>query len=189
MGFTIEDKLVIGVTSSALFDLAESRSVYETQGVEQYRLHQEQNLDVPFPKGVAFPFVHRFLSINGAFPDEKPVEVVLLSRNSPETGLRVFRSRGDTTSSAIRSIAMASAVRLRVSIQRAERALRDPDRGGFRELRRVSATSVVRRRHAGDDEALRCDVGAGGGGVAETRLSFRTWFVWIGGYRDIERFS
>lgn len=92
MGFPIEGKLVIGVASSALFDLAESHSVYETQGVEQYRLHQEQNLDVPFPKGVAFSFVRRFLSINGAFPDEKPVEVVLLSGNSPETGLRVFRS-------------------------------------------------------------------------------------------------
>jgi 5'-nucleotidase len=92
MGFPIEDKLVIGVASSALFDLAESRDVYEKQGVGQYRLHQEQNLDVPFPKGVAFPFVRRFLSINRAFPDEKPVEVVLLSRNSPETGLRAFRS-------------------------------------------------------------------------------------------------
>jgi len=61
-------------------------------GVEEYRLHQEKNLDVPFQKGVAFPFIRRFLSINKAFPKQLPVEVVLLSRNSPETGMRVFRS-------------------------------------------------------------------------------------------------
>lgn len=92
MGFQIEDRLVIGVASSALFDLAESQCVCETQGVEQYRLRQEQNLDAPFPRGGAFPFVRRFLSIDQAFPDEKPVEVALRSRNSPETGLLVFRS-------------------------------------------------------------------------------------------------
>jgi 5'-nucleotidase len=83
---------VIGVASSALFDLAESDEIYRTEGVEQYRLHQEKNLDVPFPKGVAFPFIRRFLHINRVFPKQSPVEVVLLSRNSPETGLRVFRS-------------------------------------------------------------------------------------------------
>ncbi|CAJ0813858.1 hypothetical protein LMG18101_02055 [Ralstonia flaminis] len=83
---------MIGVASSALFDLAESDEIYRTEGVEQYRLHQEKNLDVPFPKGVAFPFIRRFLHINRVFPKQSPVEVVLLSRNSPETGLRVFRS-------------------------------------------------------------------------------------------------
>ena len=92
MAYPIENKLVIGVASSALFDLSESNDVYETQGVDEYRRHQEKNIDVPFRKGVAFPFVRRFLSINQAFPAETPVEVVLLSRNSPETGLRVFRS-------------------------------------------------------------------------------------------------
>ncbi|WP_199030632.1 5'-nucleotidase [Ralstonia flaminis] len=92
MAYPIERKLVIGVASSALFDLAESDEIYRTEGVEQYRLHQEKNLDVPFPKGVAFPFIRRFLHINRVFPKQSPVEVVLLSRNSPETGLRVFRS-------------------------------------------------------------------------------------------------
>lgn len=92
MAYPIEKKLVISVASSALFDLTESHEVYKTQGVEEYRRHQEINIDVPFPKGVAFPFIRRFLAINKAFPQELPVEVVLLSRNSPETGLRVFRS-------------------------------------------------------------------------------------------------
>ena len=92
MTYPIEQKLVISVASSALFDLSESDQIYQKKGVEEYRRHQEQNLDVPFPKGVAFPFIRRFLNINHTFPEQSPVEVVLLSRNSSETGLRIFRS-------------------------------------------------------------------------------------------------
>ena len=92
MAYPIERKLVISIASSALFDLSESHDVYVNNGVDAYRLHQEKNIDNPFPKGVAFPFIRRFLAINNAFPDQSPVEVVLLSRNSPETGLRIFRS-------------------------------------------------------------------------------------------------
>jgi 5'-nucleotidase len=92
MSYPIERKLVIGIASSALFDLSESHGVYVSEGVEQYRIHQEERLDIPFPKGVAFPFIRRFLGINKAFAKQAPVEVVLLSRNSPETGMRVFRS-------------------------------------------------------------------------------------------------
>ncbi|WP_236235375.1 5'-nucleotidase [Pseudomonas faucium] len=92
MPYPIEQKLVVGVASSALFDLTDSDAIYQSEGVDAYRQHHEAHLDVPFPKGVAFPFIRRFLSINKAFPEQLPVEVVLLSRNSPETGLRVFRS-------------------------------------------------------------------------------------------------
>ena len=92
MAYPIEKKLVISVASSALFDLSESDQIYQTRGVEEYRKHQEQNLDVPFNKGVAFPFIRRFLHINHIFPEQSPVEVVLLSKNSSETGLRIFRS-------------------------------------------------------------------------------------------------
>lgn len=92
MTYPIEKKLVIGVASSALFDLTESNDVYLQQGVEPYRQHQLENIDKPLKKGAAFPFVRRFLAINKAFPELLPVEVVLLSRNSPETGLRALRS-------------------------------------------------------------------------------------------------
>ncbi|MBQ0747671.1 MAG: 5'-nucleotidase [Marinobacter sp.] len=92
MPYPIEDKLVIAVASSALFDLSESDHVFRTQGEKAYRKHQEAHLNVPLEKGVAFPFVRRFLSINQRFPDKSPVEVVLLSRNSAITGKRVFRS-------------------------------------------------------------------------------------------------
>ncbi|XOB90743.1 5'-nucleotidase [Pseudomonadota bacterium 24LQ007] len=92
MPYPIEDKLVIAVASSALFDLSESDLVFRTHGEKAYRKYQEANLDSPLEKGVAFPFVRRFLAINQRFPDKSPVEVVLLSRNSAITGKRVFRS-------------------------------------------------------------------------------------------------
>ena len=92
MPFPIEDKLVIGVASSALFDLSESHQVYLDQGPDEYRAYQERQRDVVLARGVAFPFIRRFLGINRCFPQQAPVEVVLLSRNSPETGLRVMRS-------------------------------------------------------------------------------------------------
>lgn len=92
MAYLIEKKLVIAIASSALFDLSESDQVFREQGEEAYRKFQEEHLDVTFNKGVAFPFIRRFLSLNKAFPAQEPVEVVLLSRNSPETGMRVFRS-------------------------------------------------------------------------------------------------
>lgn len=92
MSYPIEDKLVIAVSSSALFDLTDSHQVFLDKGIEEYRHHQEEHLDIPFEHGVAFPFIRRFLNINHVFPEEQPVEVVLLSRNSPETGLRIFRS-------------------------------------------------------------------------------------------------
>lgn len=92
MGFQIENKLVIGVASSALFDLSVSHQVYLDSGPDEYRKYQEANLDTILGKGVAFPFIRRFLNINKCFPRQTPVEVVLFSRNSPETGLRVMRS-------------------------------------------------------------------------------------------------
>jgi 5'-nucleotidase len=92
MPFQIENKLVIGVASSALFDLNDSHQVYLDSGPDEYRDFQERNIDTILDKGVAFPFIRRFLNINKCFPRQNPVEVVLFSRNSPETGLRVMRS-------------------------------------------------------------------------------------------------
>lgn len=92
MAYPIEHKLVIGIASSALFDLTESHRVYLENGAEEYRKYQEAHLDVILQRGVAFPFIRRFLSINRHFARQAPVEVVLFSRNSPETGLRVMHS-------------------------------------------------------------------------------------------------
>lgn len=92
MPYSIDKKLVIAIASSALFDLSESQNVYRENGVDAYRVFQEDNIDNTLKKGVAFPFIRRLLKLNELFSDLQPVEVVLLSRNSPETGMRVFRS-------------------------------------------------------------------------------------------------
>jgi len=92
MPYPIERKLVVAVSSSALFDLSESHAVFVDQGPKAYKKFQEDKLDKVLEKGVAFPFIKRFLKINQRFPEKLPVEVVLLSRNSAATGKRVFRS-------------------------------------------------------------------------------------------------
>ena len=92
MSYPIEQKLVIAIASSALFNLSESDLVFREQGEKAYRQYQQDHLRTPLDKGVAFPFVRRFLTINQKFPDQCPVEVVLLSRNSAITGKRVFNS-------------------------------------------------------------------------------------------------
>lgn len=94
MAYELNNRLVIGVASSAVFDLRESDAVFRSQGEEQYRKFQEENLGVPLPKGIAFPFIKRLLTLNdlSAEPSDPYVEVVLLSRNDPDTGLRVMRT-------------------------------------------------------------------------------------------------
>ncbi|XFA71835.1 5'-nucleotidase [Thermosynechococcaceae cyanobacterium Okahandja] len=92
MGYAIENKLVIGVASSALFDLTESDAVFRNEGEETYRLFQRQKKHEVLPRGVAFPFIRRFLNLNRAYPEQEPVEVILLSKNDPDTGQRVFHS-------------------------------------------------------------------------------------------------
>jgi len=92
MPYPIERKLVVGISSNALFDLAFEDNIFLDQGLEAYKNYQLQNRDKTISTGAAFPFIKRFLNINKAYPKEQPVEVVLLSKNSPETGLRIFNS-------------------------------------------------------------------------------------------------
>jgi 5'-nucleotidase len=94
MPYELDNRLVVGVASSAVFDLTDSDAVFRSQGEEQYRKYQEENLCNPLPKGFAFPFVKRLLSLNELSPDpaDPLVEVVLLSRNDPDTGLRVMKT-------------------------------------------------------------------------------------------------
>lgn len=90
--FPIEQKLVVAVASSALFDLTESDQVFREQGSVAYRKFQRERENDPLHPGVAFPFIRRLLNIPGAKAGDEPVEVILLSRNDADTGLRVFNS-------------------------------------------------------------------------------------------------
>ncbi|WP_137938294.1 5'-nucleotidase [Chitinivorax sp. B] len=90
MPYELEKRLVVGLASSALFDLAESDQVFREQGEATYRQYQRDKQHQPLAPGVAFPFIKRLLSINAVNPADPPIEVILLSRNDPDTGMRVM---------------------------------------------------------------------------------------------------
>ncbi|MFD7081586.1 5'-nucleotidase [Streptomyces sp. NPDC059918] len=93
MKYDLSGRVVIGIASSALFDLTDCDAVFREQGEDAYRRFQEAHVDEVLDKGVAFPFVRRLLSLNDlAEPLDPLVEVIILSRNDPDTGLRVMRS-------------------------------------------------------------------------------------------------
>lgn len=91
MPVTFAGKLVIAISSRALFDLTESHHVYEAEGVSVYAKYQIAHENEILKPGVAFPLVQKLLNINNA-QAEPLVEVLLLSRNSADTGLRIFNS-------------------------------------------------------------------------------------------------
>ncbi len=92
MTYPIEKKLVVAVSSRAVFDLEEANEIFDAKGTEAYRQYQMARLDVPLAKGVAFPFVSRLLRLNELHPKQVPIEVVVLSRSSADIGQRFFRS-------------------------------------------------------------------------------------------------
>jgi 5'-nucleotidase len=97
-----QDSLVIGISSRALFDLRESHAVFESRGLAAYADYQVAHEDSFLEPGVAFPLVRKLLALNEAradatspahpLPDHPRVEIILLSRNSADTGLRIFNS-------------------------------------------------------------------------------------------------
>ncbi|WP_250460852.1 5'-nucleotidase [Microbulbifer litoralis] len=88
----LTDKLVIAISSRALFDLQDSHRVFEEQGLDAFSQYQVEHENDVLRKGDAFPLVEKFLQINERLGGESRVEVILLSRNSADTGLRVFNS-------------------------------------------------------------------------------------------------
>ncbi|KRG70633.1 5'-nucleotidase [Pseudoxanthomonas dokdonensis] len=85
--------LTVAVTSRALFDLEESHRLFEAEGITAYSDYQRQHEDDVLAPGIAFPVVRKLLALNVGAPADAPrVEVILLSRNSADTGLRIFNS-------------------------------------------------------------------------------------------------
>jgi|TARA_B110000027_G_scaffold88163_1_gene93396 5'-nucleotidase len=87
-----ESKLIIGISSRALFNLDESHKIYEKEGLDSYRDYQIANEDKTLEPGEAFNLVKKILQINTLYKDEKRIEVILLSRNTSDTGLRIRNS-------------------------------------------------------------------------------------------------
>jgi 5'-nucleotidase len=91
MAKTLTHKLVVCISSRALFDLSDSHAVYEEQGVDAYQAYQIAHENEPLLPGGAFALVKKLLRMN-ELHDNLFVEIVLLSRNSADTGLRIFNS-------------------------------------------------------------------------------------------------
>ncbi|WP_293660242.1 5'-nucleotidase [Rhodoferax sp. OV413] len=90
MAVTLDGKLVVAISSRALFNFEEENQVFEQNDDHAYMQLQRARLDVPAKPGVAFSLVKKLLAFNET-PSQR-VEVVILSRNDPVSGLRVMRS-------------------------------------------------------------------------------------------------
>lgn len=91
MPATLDGRLVVALSSRALFDFEEENRLFEAGDDRAYMRLQLQRLDLPAQPGVAFSLARKLLAFNTR-PDAPRVEVVILSRNDPASGLRVFRS-------------------------------------------------------------------------------------------------
>ena len=90
MALQLDDKLVIGVSSRALFDLEAENRIYETEGLDAYAAYQiEHEKDILRP-GTAFPLVRALEKLNE--DGRHLTEVIIMSKNSADTSLRIFNS-------------------------------------------------------------------------------------------------
>lgn len=92
MAFDLTSKLVIGVSTRALFDLSYENQIYESEGVEAYRAYQLAHENEPLKPGPGFSLIKSLLSLNDLRQREDVVEVIIMSRNSADTSLRIFHS-------------------------------------------------------------------------------------------------
>jgi hypothetical protein len=90
MPVTLEDKLVVAISSRALFNLEEENKIFEAGDNEGYMKLQLDRIDVPAAPGIAYSLIRKLLRFND--DGVQRVEVVILSRNDPVSGMRIFRS-------------------------------------------------------------------------------------------------
>ena len=92
MGYDLNKKLVIAISSRALFNLENENKIFEEKGINDYYKYQIENEDKIIEKGTGFRLVKNLLKINDDFPDDKQVEVIIMSRNNSATSLRITKS-------------------------------------------------------------------------------------------------
>lgn len=91
MAYDLSEPLVIGISSRALFNLEQENKIFEEQGLLEYEAYQVQHEKDVLAKGSAFQLVRAFLNLN-TLQEKRLVEVIVMSRNSPNTSLRIFNS-------------------------------------------------------------------------------------------------
>lgn len=92
LGYDLNKKLVIAISSRALFNLEDENKIFEEIGLDAYYKYQIENEDLLPKKGTGFRLVKNLLKINQDFPDDKQVEVIIMSRNNSATSLRITKS-------------------------------------------------------------------------------------------------
>src|ERR1700744_2662965 len=91
MPLDLSKTLVVGVSSRSLFNLEEENKIFEKEGISGYRKYQLEHEDKVLNPGTAFHLIQSLLHLNHD-AKKRIVEVVVMSRNSPETGVRVMNS-------------------------------------------------------------------------------------------------
>ncbi len=92
MPYDLTNYLVIGVSSRALFDLSLENEIYEREGLEAYCRYQLEHENDVLKPGTGFALIEAILRINQIDPGERRTEVVIISRNSADTSLRISNS-------------------------------------------------------------------------------------------------
>ena len=104
MAYNLNNKLVIAISSRALFDLEEENQIFEKDGLDAYYKYQLENEDKSLKKGTGYRLVENILKINSFFSsDERQVEVIILSKNNAATSLRITNAINDLKLDIIRS--------------------------------------------------------------------------------------
>ena len=104
MPYNLNNKLVIAISSRALFDLEEENQIFEKDGLDAYYKYQLENEDKSLKKGTGYRLVENILKINSFFSsDERQVEVIILSKNNAATSLRITNAINDLKLDIIRS--------------------------------------------------------------------------------------
>jgi len=90
LAVSLDNKLVVAISSRALFNFEEENALFDSGDARAYMKLQLERLDVPARPGIAFSLIKKLLAFNDATAQR--VEVVILSRNDPVSGMRIFRS-------------------------------------------------------------------------------------------------
>lgn len=104
MAYDLTDKLVVAVSSRALFDLEAENRVFEEKGLDEYYKYQLENEHLPLKKGTGYRLIENLLKINKYFsPEKKQVEVIILSKNNAGTSLRITNAINEHKLDILRS--------------------------------------------------------------------------------------
>ena len=90
MAICLDDKLVVGVSSRALFDLEEENKIFETEGLQAYSKYQHEHENDILRPGTAFPLIKALHNLNCG--QKRLTEIIVMSKNSADTSLRIFNS-------------------------------------------------------------------------------------------------